>query len=59
MDLRALSSLPSKTSWVGKTQRGTRATQDPSGCVRAGEGYDGEPAGGVVSSGGLFKRKLF
>lgn len=28
MDLRALSSLRSKTSWVGKTQRGTWATQD-------------------------------
>lgn len=28
MDLRAHSSLPFKTSWVGKTQRGTWATQD-------------------------------
>lgn len=59
MDLRALSSLPMKTSWVGKTQRGAWATQDPSGCVRAGEGNDGEPACGAVSSEGLFKRKLF
>lgn len=59
MDLRALSSLPSKTSWVGKTQRGTRATQDPPGCVQAGEGYEGEPAGGAVSSGGFLKENYF
>lgn len=59
MDLRALSSLPSKTSWVGKTQRGTWATQDPSGCVRAGEGDDGEPASGAVSSGGFLKEYYF
>lgn len=58
MDLRALSSLPSKT-WVGKTQRGIWATQDPAGCVRAGQGYDGEPAGGAVSSGGFLKDNYF
>lgn len=28
MDLRALSFLPFKTSWVGKTHRGTWATQN-------------------------------
>lgn len=51
MDLRAHSSLPFKTSWVGKTQRGTWATQDPPGCVRAGEGYDGELASGLSAVG--------
>lgn len=59
MDLRAHSFLPFKTSWVGKTQRGTWATQDPSGCVWAGEGYDGELASGAVSSGGFLKENYF
>jgi hypothetical protein len=59
MELRALSSLPLKISWVGKTQRGAWTTQDLSGYVWAGERYDGESASGAVNSGGLFKRKLF
>lgn len=59
MDLRAHSSLPFKTSWVGKTQRGTRATQDPPGCVRAGEGCDGELASGLSAVGAFLKKNYF
>lgn len=57
MDLRALSLLPTKT-WVEKTQRHLGHSGPPQLCL-GWRGHDGEPASGAVSSGGLFKRKLF
>lgn len=59
MDLRALSSLPSKMTWVGKTQKGHLGHSVPSGYAWAGEGDGGEPASGAVSSGGFLKENYF
>lgn len=59
MELRALSSLPTKTSWVGKTQRGTWATQDPSGCVGLGRVMMETQPVGLSAVGGFLKENYF
>lgn len=59
VELRALSSLPTKTSWVGKTQRGTWATQDPSGCVRLGRVMMETQPVGLSAVGGFLKENYF
>lgn len=53
MDLRALSSLPSKTSWVGKTQRGTGPLRTPPAVSGLGrEVMESQPVG--LSAVGAF-----
>lgn len=59
MDLRALSSLPSKTTWVGKTQKGHLGHSVPLWLCLGWGGRWWRASQWGCQQWGLFKRKLF